>query len=53
MDRENMPAHNSGFKKCVVKWVIEHLYFNQPIVLADSLSLRNPALLKSTNRYGL
>ncbi len=43
-------THNNGFKKCGVTRVIEHLYFNQTFVLADSLSLQNPALLKPANR---
>jgi hypothetical protein len=46
-------THNSGFKKCGGQWVIEQLYFNQTFVLADSLSLRIPALLKPAKRYML
>ncbi len=41
----------AGLMKCEVTRVIELLYFNQTFVLADSLLLRNPALLKLANRY--
>jgi hypothetical protein len=47
---DSKTADNSGFKKCGGQWLIEHLYFNQTFVLADSLSLRNPALLKPAKR---
>ena len=42
---------NSGFKKCGGQCLIEQLYFNQTFVLADSLSLRIPALLNPVNRW--
>jgi len=33
------------------QWLIEQWYFNQTSVIAESLSLRNPALLKPAKRY--
>lgn len=49
--RNSMAAANSGFKKCGGQWVIEQLYFNLTFVQGDSLSLRNPALLKPVSRW--
>ncbi len=46
------PAHNSGFKKLAVQWLIEHLCFVSSSVLADSFVLRNRQLLKPAKRYG-
>ena len=44
-------AHNSGFKKLAVQWLIETLCFVSSSVVADSLVLRNPPLLKPPKRY--
>jgi len=42
---------NSRFAKAGVYWFIERLCFYQTFVLADCLSLRNPALLKPAKRW--
>ena len=47
---EDSTGYNSGFKKCGGQCVIQPLYFNQTFVLADSLSLRNPAHRKLAER---
>jgi len=43
-------AANSGFNICGLTRVNKVQFFNQPFVSVDSLSLRNPALLKAANR---
>lgn len=48
--KDRTAGHNSGFKKCGGTMIIEQLYFNQTFVMGDSLSLRNPALLKPAKR---
>jgi hypothetical protein len=50
-DRSTAP--NSGFNKCGLTRVNQVQFFNQTFVQVDSLSLRNPALLKATNRQSV
>lgn len=47
---DSKAAHNSGFKKLAVQWLIEHLCFVSSSVLADSFVLRNRQLLKPAKR---
>jgi hypothetical protein len=50
---ENTAAHNSGFAKKRVQWLIEHSTSHQILWYVDSLVLRNPLLRKAAKRYGL
>jgi hypothetical protein len=43
---------NSTYKKLVVQWLNEALFFVSSSVLADSLVLRNPLLRQAPKRYG-
>jgi len=45
------PAHNSGFKKLAVQWLIEHSTSHQHLWWLDSFVLRNRQLLKPAKRY--
>lgn len=47
---ERSTGGNSGFNKCGLTRVNQVQFFNQAFVSVDSLSLRNPALLKAANR---
>lgn len=49
---QRSPAHNSGFKKLAVQWLIEHLFFVSSAVPVDSLVLRNRQLLVVAKRCG-
>ncbi len=50
LERAVARTHNSGFKKLAVQCLNEHLCFASSAVLSDSFVLRNPQLLKPTNR---
>ena len=52
MNDKRRAAHNSGFKKLAVQWLIEHLCFVSSAVLADSFVLRNRQLLKPAKPLG-
>lgn len=49
--KDRTAGANSGFNKCGLTRVNQVQFFNQPFVSVDSLSLRNPALLKAANRW--
>jgi hypothetical protein len=44
-------SYNSTYKKLAAQWLNEALFFVSSSMLADSFLLRNPQLLKPTNRY--
>jgi len=50
MDKEEIAAHNSTYKKLAVQWLNEVLRFVSSFVVADSLVLRNRQLLVAANR---
>ena len=49
-DAERITAHNSGFKKLAVQWLIEHSTSHQHLWWLDSFVLQNRQLLKPAKR---
>jgi hypothetical protein len=47
---QTLAAHNMGLGIAGGQWLIEHLYFYQPSLLADSLVLRNARHRQAPNR---
>jgi hypothetical protein len=45
--RNSKAAHNSGFKKLAVQWLIEHSTSHQHLWWLDSFVLRNPPLCQA------
>ncbi len=50
-DAERITAHNSGFKKLAVQWLIEHSTSHQLLWCIDIFVLRNPPLRQAPKRY--